>query len=175
MEKCLNEDFNKWKEYILNYKLPRWDDLPDIGYYMDQVIEFTEKHLSNFSTGESGKLITPSIINNYVKHKIIPAPVKKRYFKEQIALLIIVCILKTVIPISSIQNIINSELETKSLKDLYNSFCVEQEKAYIDAFNDSCFSNENTDTKEKMCSIPLKMSILSSSYKVLAHKTSHTN
>lgn len=173
MEKNLKEDFYKWKEYILNYKLPRWDDLPDIGYYMDQVIEFTEKHLSNFSTEESGKLISPSIINNYVKHKIIPAPVKKRYFKEQIALLIIVCILKPVIPISSIQSIINYELETKSLENLYNSFCTQQEKAYVDAINNSCFSKENAN--ETMCSISLKMSILSSSYKVLAHKTSHTN
>ena len=83
-------------EKLAEHKLPRWNALPDIELYMDQVVAVMEKQLSLYQENyaEDARLITPSIINNYVKLKIIPAPVKKRYSREHLAYLIIICILK---------------------------------------------------------------------------------
>ena len=78
------------KSIYANIMFPRWDDLPDIELYMDQVVSILEKNLSVFSNGE--KLITPSMINNYVKQKIVKPPVKKRYDKMHLAYLFVVCI-----------------------------------------------------------------------------------
>ena len=62
------------------HKLPHWEDLPEIDLYMDQVIALMEKYLSDLTTQDDSKLITPSMINNYVKLNIIPAPTKKKIF-----------------------------------------------------------------------------------------------
>ena len=58
--------------------IPHWDALPDLDLYMDQVIAFMEKYLSLFGDSRD-KLITPSMINNYVKLGVLPPPVKKKY------------------------------------------------------------------------------------------------
>lgn len=175
MENSLYKEVNTWGESVSNYKFPRWDDLPDIGYYMDQVIEFTEQHLSIFSSEDSLKLISPSIINNYVKLKIIPPPIKKRYSKEHIALLLIICILKPVMPIASIQNLIEFQIKSNSLPDVYNRFCTEQEfvsnKAIEIANNDISSIKESTNTSDEMLSVlAFRMAIMSNSAKLIADK-----
>lgn len=48
-------------------------------------------------------VITPSMINNYVKVGLVPAPVKKQYGREQIARLIAICIFKQVLPIAAVR------------------------------------------------------------------------
>ena len=47
-------------------QLPSWESLPQLDLYMDQVIVLMERYLALFSDGKD-KLITPSMINNYVK------------------------------------------------------------------------------------------------------------
>ena len=54
--------------------LPKWEELPDIDLYMDQVIALMNRYLDNRT---KDKMITPSMVNNYVKMKVMPAPVKK--------------------------------------------------------------------------------------------------
>lgn len=180
MENSLCKEVNKWGETITNYKFPRWEQLPDIGYYMDQVIEFTEQHLSIFSGEDSLKLISPSIINNYVKLKIIPPPVKKRYSKEHIALLLMICILKPVIPIASIQKLIELQTRDNPLSDVYNRFCVEQEmlfnKTISLANNDISSIAESTNSNEEMLSVlAIRMAIMSNSAKLIADKIMSIN
>ena len=71
-------DFNqytRWEHQMHDIKLPRWDDLPKFDLYMDQVTA-----LINAVLGPLGvDTMTPAMINNYVKHKVILAPVKKKY------------------------------------------------------------------------------------------------
>ena len=63
-----------------NCRLPRWEDLPDIELYMDQVLTLISKYLSMFNeVSGAEKLITPSMINNYVKAKLVAAPINKKY------------------------------------------------------------------------------------------------
>ena len=35
----------RWENYLNNYKLPAWKELPDIGLYMDQVIALLGQYL----------------------------------------------------------------------------------------------------------------------------------
>ena len=124
-ELLLEQRYTLICEKLAAHKLPRWESFPDIELYMDQVVAVMEKALElyNKSGSEESKLITPSIINNYVKLKIIPAPHKKRYNREHLAYLVMICILKQTLAISSIVKIIETNLETKSIKELYNEFC----------------------------------------------------
>ena len=108
-----------FKEALNTRKIPLWNELPELDLYMDQIIVLMEKYLG--STPKD-KLITPSIINNYVKLGIIPSPTKKKYSKIHIAYLIIICSLKQVMPIADIKILIEEKLKNSSIEELLNEY-----------------------------------------------------
>lgn len=112
------EDYFK----IVKHKLPYWDELPEIDLYMDQVIVLMEKYLSFHKTDDDTKVITNSMINNYVKLGIMPAPIKKKYSREHIAYLIIICTLKQALPISDIKHLIQLRVKRSSIEETLNFF-----------------------------------------------------
>ena len=61
----------RWIQRLEHYEIPSWDELPCLDLYMDQVITLMEQYLSVYQK-ENVKLITPSMINNYVKLGVIP-------------------------------------------------------------------------------------------------------
>ena len=128
----LDVQIAEWCEKMLSYRIPRWNELPEIELYMDQVIALMEKYLGVFYN-EENKTITPSIINNYVKLGLIPAPIKKKYSKVHFAHILIICILKQVIPINTISRIIEHQLNRHPIEEIYDRFCEEQEKAFLGA------------------------------------------
>lgn len=83
--------------------LPAWDDLPAIPLYMDQVILYLSESLRLFQPEGEPSLLTSSMINNYVKNGLIPHPEKKKYRKEHLAGLIVLCLLKQVLPIPDVK------------------------------------------------------------------------
>jgi len=125
--KCLEE----CKRLLDKGMLPAWEDLPELDLYMDQVIEIVNKYLSNVEIfyGE-GNEITRPMINNYVKLKMMPAPVSKKYGRIHLAYILIICTLKQTLNISTIQKILPLELSEEEVKYTYNSFVVNQKKAF---------------------------------------------
>ena len=61
-------------------------DIPNIDLYMDQVTSFMEKQLKSTKRNEDDKVLTKTMINNYAKNDLLPAPVKKKYSKEHLLL-----------------------------------------------------------------------------------------
>ena len=61
-------------EKIADFHMPRWEELPEIDLYMDQVIAKAEKYLRPI-TAEGDNLLTQAMINNYVKNGIVPPPI----------------------------------------------------------------------------------------------------
>lgn len=104
------------------YRLPRWEDLPDLELYMDQVLSLAERYLGG-CPGLDGRALTASMVNNYVKLGVIPAPVKKRYSRVHLARLLMLCLLKGVLPIASIRALFEAGLAGTSEQDYYNAFC----------------------------------------------------
>ena len=126
-----------WNKELSEYKIPKWEDLPEIDLYMDQVVSIIEKCLGIYSGISVNKTITPSIINNYVKLGIIPPPVKKKYSRTHIAYLIIICILKQVLPIASIQALIILQEQIYPINQIFNQFCDIYEKTTVETLNNS--------------------------------------
>jgi len=127
----LSSAFSELEENLKKYSLPLWDELPDIELYMDQVISILTKYLSIYyeALGDD-KIITPSMINNYVKLKFIPAPVKKKYSKTHLAYLLVICTLKQTLDMATIQKIMPVGIDEESIKKTFNSFVENQRKAY---------------------------------------------
>ena len=119
-----------WENYIGNYALPTWEQIPDFGLYMEQVITFLKNCLNYMerSTNDDS-VITASAINNYVRKKLMPQPVKKRYYRTHIAYLIILCALKQSLSIAEIQSMIPIEAGEEELKKFYTDFTMQHKRA----------------------------------------------
>ena len=122
------------EEKLLAFHCPRWEELPDVELYVDQMVSYIERHLSALDVQQEGHLITASMINNYVKMKLIPAPVKKRYGIRQLARLIVICSLKRDFSISELYTMMNFELAKYENRILYNRFCDEMEQTIRHVF-----------------------------------------
>ncbi|MEG2937466.1 MAG: DUF1836 domain-containing protein, partial [Vagococcus sp.] len=82
-----------WETALLQVTLPRWDELPDMDIYMDQLVKYVDKYTYGLQL-EHTKKLTPSMINNYVKLKLVPKPYKKKYSKNHLARIIVITVLK---------------------------------------------------------------------------------
>ena len=118
-----------WAGNMERAKLPRWEQLPDMDLYMDQVITYLEKQTEICKGPYDDKVITTSMVNNYVKNKVIPATVKKKYAPKHLAALISVCVLKQSLPISLLGDIIRSEDVAAGMQSMYNDFVNRQNRA----------------------------------------------
>ncbi len=114
----MKEIQNKAPEELAGLSLPQWEELPDLELYMDQVLSLVGRYLP---AGEDRGL-TASMVNNYVKQKVLPPPVNKRYGRGHIAALLMICSLKSVMPISAVQQLFESRGGAEGLEELYADF-----------------------------------------------------
>ncbi len=111
-----------WLDGLKNFDLPDWDSLPQLDLYMDQVILLLTRYLSPLEPYEEEKPVTASIINNYVRMKVMPPPVKKRYSRVHLAYLVIICTLKQSLSISCIQRMLPAEPGEETVRAFYTDF-----------------------------------------------------
>ncbi len=125
----LDDELTRWGQELENVHLPRWDDLPDFLLYMDQVIALVNDYLAFSHMRPDEKFLTPAMINNYVKLKMMPKPVKKRYNRVHMAHLIIILLLKPVLSIAEIKEGIQLQVIAfqGGYKPAYNLFCKQYE------------------------------------------------
>ncbi len=134
-----------WKDYMkeLQKTLQSTDyikpfDIPNIDLYMDQVTGFMDKHLESSKRYEGDKLLTKTMINNYTKNDLLPPPVKKKYSKDHMYLLVFIYYLKNFLSISDVKKIINpmsqmffGENGGITLEEIYSDiFKMEEEMSY---------------------------------------------
>lgn len=119
-----------WLAGLEKFDLPDWDALPQLDLYMDQVILLLTRYLSPVERYGEDKAITASIINNYVRMKVMPPPVKKRYSRVHLAYLVMICTLKQSLSISCIQRMLPEDRSEESVRAMYTDF-VRQYRASI--------------------------------------------
>ena len=104
-------------------KIPSWEALPDFGLYMDQVLLLMERALHGvLPKGE----LTKSMVNKYVKVGLIPRPAGKKYEREHLAMLLMICILKQALSMDEIAALLGM-LCTCGTRDGYDQFHAEVE------------------------------------------------
>lgn len=102
-------------------KLPRFEEIPELELYSDQVVSYLEKWLAPFYLPDE-KIITKSMINNYVKSGLVKAPKNKKYTRNHLAYLIVVCLFKQVYSMQEITQMISIQVEASPTDYSYNSF-----------------------------------------------------
>ena len=114
----------RWDKFITDYHLPEWETIPDFGLYMDQVIVLLEQYLSFIPSpaGTKEHFVTSATINNYVRLKIMPAPVKRKYHRVHIAYLIMILTMKQSLSISDVQKIIPPDSSEEEVRVVYENY-----------------------------------------------------
>lgn len=138
-------------ESLLEYHFPRWDDLPDFDLYMDQVVFYVDQQLRPLYFNNE-KIITSSMVNNYVKNSIVKAPEKKRYSRKHIAYLIIICLFKKTFSLTEITKFIDIQVSMKqsNLMEAYNSFAEIFDRALKEKITTHYLVQEERDTPHKL-------------------------
>ena len=154
---------------IENFHIPRWNELPSVDLYLDQVVIFINSCLSpyiffnnDYKKGEN-ELLTKTMINNYVKNNLIEAPVKKQYSRIQLAKLFVICVLKQVYSMQDIKNLINIALTDSDIKIAYDKFCKSFEQALLCTYTRKDFIDKHSSSDNLYL---LKSVLLSCSYKI---------
>ena len=155
----MHEKMIEYNKKISGHSLPKWKELPDIELYMDQVIALMQKYLQPYSALED--TLTPSMINNYVKMDALPAPVKKKYSREHLCRLIIICLIKKQLPITVISAVIEDQVKKKGLEVFYNGF-TEIYESYVKS------TAEHVSEDEDLSEAAIKLSALASSARLAA-------
>ena len=83
------------------------EDIPNIDLYMDQVTTLMEENLRQSTRyPNQDKILTKTMINNYAKNDLLPPPIKKKYTKEHVLVLIFIYYYKGLLSISDIQTLL---------------------------------------------------------------------
>ena len=122
-QRLIAAKLRRWEKFLEHYHLPDWDSIPNFGLYMEQVISLLKEYLDYLPPElKEEQFITAATINNYVRTKIMPGPVKKRYYRIHIAYLIIIISLKQNLSIGMIHTMIPENLSEDELKRVYDSY-----------------------------------------------------
>lgn len=158
-------------------------DIPDIDLYMDQVIQLFDNKLEKFKRIDDDKILTKTMINNYVKGKLLMPVNKKKYSKEHILLISMIYQLKGILSISDIQSLlepmvkdIENNGEEFNLEETYNNIndirC-KQSETFKDEMNNYLEQLDKigiTNDYEKKLSLVANLAIKSNMYRRLSEE-----
>ena len=106
---------------VLQFHFPRYSELPALELYMDQVLGIVNQSLRVFAT-DGENILTAAMVNNYVKKKLLPPAVGKRYSPKHVAHLLFICTLKPVLSISEIHALSVLECQRLPAQEAFNWF-----------------------------------------------------
>ena len=153
-------DILSWLDSISYIKTEK---IPEVDLYMDQVTSFMEEHLKKTKRSPEDKALTKTMINNYAKNRLLPAPVRKKYSKEHILLLLFIFYDKNLLSIGDIEQLFRPVTEQHfhidsglNLSDIYEevfsreALQMDRLKEDIRAkFEDSCLTFTDTDSEDQ--------------------------
>lgn len=167
----VKEELEKWLAEISDFKHPELSNLPDIDLYMDQVITYLDRILKPYASDDS-KVLTSSMINNYVKAKLIPAPNGKKYTRNHISYMLIIAALKQILSISDIEKLFYTQRKKENFsiynlfKDTYDSTLLKKTKAFEEKVKNVNVLNEN----DELSLLALNLTIEATINKLIAEK-----
>ena len=181
------EILETFKEKIKTVSVVEIADIPKIDLYMDQVTTFMDQALAPYKRLSDGKVLTKTMINNYTKAKVLPPPVKKKYGRTHIMLLIMIFHLKSVLSIKDIATLFQpifalptKEDAEKQTEKIYAGFIYLQKATltYMQAsaegiIDDTLFQQEimaDYDEEMKKIMLILLLAIRANAEKHLAEK-----
>lgn len=122
-------------ERMTGIHISRFSELPRIELYLDQLLSLVDDELGFMRLPGEGPLVTGAMVNNYVKRRVIPAPVKHRYTRRHVCYVVCVCLFKRVLSLEQVTRLIHyAEEENLDLHHTYDELCAALECALAEQF-----------------------------------------
>jgi DNA-binding transcriptional MerR regulator len=169
----INKYLESWLNQLNYFSYRNYEDKPDIELYMEQLVNYLEKEQQIFQTSSLDKQITNSMINNYVKGEVVPAPISKRYNREHIAALEEVCTLKNVLTISEVKQILDQRYKNHTAKgEIFNEFNESYTNKIQEAVKESFIKLNQLDTNDLdgLINMALDFSLTANTYMAIAKR-----
>ena len=150
---------------VKDFRLPRYNEIPNVGLYLEQ----TSKYISDCLECVQETAITSSMISNYVKKGLISNPVKKLYYRDQIAHLMFIILAKSVVSLDNLNLFIRLQERTYPTERAYNYLCNEFENLlqYVFGLKDTIENVGMDSTDEKYM---LRNTIITIAHKIYLDK-----
>ena len=162
----MGQNFSDVCRTLAEYHCPRYEELPHIALYKDQVVSVLNEAVGPFyPQGETP--VTATMVNNYVKMKLLAPPEKKKYSTGQIAYLYVIFLLKQVLSIGEIAALLRMQQRKYEAPYAYGRFCEELEAALRAAFAPQ--------GAQEAAAASLRAAVRSFAYKVYAVKALETH
>ena len=116
---------------LASFTCPRYQDLPDMGLYLEQALGVVNGALEPIL----GDPITSPMMNNYIKHGVVPPAVKKRYYRDHLAYLMVMAVLKPVFTVDEVARFYQIQRSTYPVGVAYEFMVREFENALHEAFD----------------------------------------
>lgn len=135
------------------------DHIPDIDLYMDQLLDFLNNRLNSLKRDTDDKGLTKTMINNYTKDQLLIPPLNRKYGKQHVMLLILICQLKSILSINDIKRLfapILNDINTPDddvipLEEIYITFLNLRRGQFVE-FQEN-FSEKVKDIESEMSAI----------------------
>ncbi len=118
-----NETKQRIADSVRGFSLPRYQEIPAVGLYLEQVTKYICEYLAPLQENA----LTGSMISNYVKKGLVTSPVKKQYSRDQIAQLMFIALAKSVLSLDDLAIFIRLQERTYTAEKAYGYLCLEFE------------------------------------------------
>lgn len=117
----MDEVLANFQERLRSQRPADWEQLPDFSLYMDQVLSYMDRQVLRLD-GDVG--LTAAMVNNYTKGGLAPRASGKKYTREHLAYLTVICVLKQVLSAKDMGLLLEQELkDSGGVQEGYQAFC----------------------------------------------------
>lgn len=110
--------------------LPRYDDLPRLGLYLEQVT----RYINSTFDGVPSLHLSSTTVSAYVKRGLVEHPQNRLYNRDQLATLIFIAACRHALSIDDLRFLLQLQKRTHDFKTAYDYFCAKFEEHYSYAF-----------------------------------------
>lgn len=151
------------KDLLSERRPVKWDVLPDIELYKDQVLSFMERQQVMESEEEQ---LTGAMINNYVKRGLLPRAKGKKYTRNHIAYLTAICSIKQILSVGETDELLKMQIGIGDAKKFYEEYW----RVLDEAFNTTAEQISGELSKEQLSTAALKLAVESYAQKIACKK-----
>lgn len=119
----IEEKLRRWEDYLQRFCLPGWEELPDTGLRMVEVVAYIRGCLDYLPDElKDERRVTAAAINNYVRLRAMPRPRVRRYYRVHLAYILMICTLKQSLSLAMIRQLLPWELSEEEVKARYEDY-----------------------------------------------------
>lgn len=155
-------------DMIEDFRLPRYNELPNVGLYLEQVTKYINGYLVPLGYPE----LTTSMVSNYVKKGVIASPIKKQYYADQIAYLMFIGIAKSLLSMENIAQLFEMQKKVYAPDVAFNYLCAEFENMlkFVAGQIDTLNNIETVNVEEKIqTKLMLRSVLIAAAHSIFLH------